>query len=163
MNLYRTFLGAPSKASEVDEFKRAIWNLYKDKNEYAAIAFADRVIDRQLNKARGILTFNAILLAAWRFSEHPPLWFTLFPLTSCVLMLRVCWVHWGDASTYASLEQEFNVTIDIGLRRSRMIAGSIWISFVSLALLLYWTAQPARGNEASRGTLRARPPIADLE
>lgn len=75
------------------------------------VAAMDRIVDRQINKARGILPFNSLLMAIITFENSALLRLSdhvlkvkisllqtavLYGLAlSSILLLELFWVHWG--------------------------------------------------------------------
>ena len=114
------------------------------------VAYADRVIDRQINKTRGILPFNSIIMAALAIERarlplpatpDPEAWlpigaFFLIMLAlvvSSLLCLNLFLVHRGPSTDYASFKDEFGKTIDLINERSRSIE---WATVLSEACLI---------------------------
>jgi hypothetical protein len=48
---------------DLREISDAMFDRYPNDRKSDAVAYTDRVVDRQINKARGILPFNSILIA----------------------------------------------------------------------------------------------------
>src|SRR6516162_7980027 len=61
------YLGVPLCETDMETIRDRVWQWFSGPNpnpdQRGAVTFVDRVIDRQLNKARGILGFNSILIA----------------------------------------------------------------------------------------------------
>jgi hypothetical protein len=148
--------------TEMGKIKNGIWQRYtKDdfpstapgvKNQKdgadAAISYAERVIDRQINKARGILPFNSIVIAAFGLERtklqagHEVLFnvnitslllFAMFGLAvSSVLCLALFFVRWAKSETYGFFHYELESTLDVLLKRSKIIEVATIISLSSL-------------------------------
>lgn len=116
-----------------------------------ALAYMDRRIDRQLNKCRGILSFNAILLASVKLASDsvgrqpsPFRTLALVGLVACaasllfssLFLLNVLFVHWGEDTEYAVFGKEFNRCFGTLESRSRFIARSLRFSVLSVVLLI---------------------------
>src|SRR5262245_65187545 len=106
------------------ELRNAWWVRYArekrfDYEEIAdrLISYLDRVVDRHINKARGILPFNSILLAVFtfeanRFASARP--YLLSPITgllvSSALCLSMFLVYW-QRDVYASWSSELDFSL----------------------------------------------------
>ena len=113
------------------------------------IAYIERVVDRQINKVRGILPFNSIIIAVFSFENaklqppHDPVifnvnvrWLMLFVILglaiSNALCLKLFFVRWATAREYAFFHNEFANGLDVILRRSKVTEWAIIISFTAL-------------------------------
>jgi hypothetical protein len=156
----RTFPG-PTKLSNI---KRTFWHRYllkdfpkydPDKDRQHAdrlITYIERVIDRQINKARGILPFNSIIIAVfslatgrlpanelviWHVDMVVMLLFAIAGLAvSSVLCLILFLFYWWNSEDPKSFDVEFEDTLDIVRRRSTIIQ---WATMISLAALVLGT------------------------
>jgi hypothetical protein len=145
------FLGIPTKRETVNLFRNHIWKRYTDKeypesagvdvqNIDRASAYMERVIDRLLNKARGILPFNSILLviviAIMNSGLEKPDWLINTTLAillgSSIMALLTFLVHWGDVNHYGKIENEFDTTTRIIWIRSFMLQISVILSLVGV-------------------------------
>jgi hypothetical protein len=149
-------------ADKLQEFKKALWKrtVGKEFPNYApddkedrqsgerVVAYADRVIDRQINKTRGILPFNSIIIAVLSIERNrlpvpedfqSVLTITAFVLVlaglviSSLLCLALFLVHWGDSGRYATFDAEFEDTVTLINKRSVNIE---WATVLSEACLL---------------------------
>jgi hypothetical protein len=121
-----------------------------------AIAYIDRVMDRQINKARGILPFNSILLAILSFgSVHlgDAKWLVagLLVVSSlfCFLMFPVQWAKGSEP--YSSFSKELADSVETARWRSIFIEIAIWTSAAALVIAIVViiggeTASPAGGH-----------------
>lgn len=132
-------------------FKNIIWNRYNVgpdvQNKDRAIAYAERIIDRQINKARGILPFNSILLviigparngiAQWSATATATSYFlmkTLWIVTiidlslSSILLLEIFTVFWGSIDVYKEWEEEISTSIRLSRNRSVVLDMAILLS-----------------------------------
>jgi hypothetical protein len=125
-----------------------------------AVAYVDRIIDRQINKARGILPFNSILMTFLSFEAtrhltlsdkvilgliqelHP--WILISLAISSVLMLELFWSHWGPADTYKSFTNDLTSGCLVARDRAVILDVAIILSVASIAaiLLVEWIAPP---------------------
>lgn len=112
-----------------------------------ALSYLERVIDRTVNKARGILPFNSVLLTILGLQlSNSPLpaalnWSHVLGITaagllilSCLLLLSIFWVHWGVESDYADFRNEFNSTASLIRDRSAVLQFSTLLSIVGLVV-----------------------------
>jgi len=95
-----------------------------------ALTYLERIVDRQLNKVRGVLTFNALILAAFRNSDCPGV-FLLVPICACLIVLPILRVNWGSPQRFQLIKSEFDSMMVSVWRRSRLIDLSILLSFVA--------------------------------
>ncbi|UMY18500.1 hypothetical protein MMB17_03945 [Methylobacterium organophilum] len=143
-------LGVPLSYAEVRIFRENMWKRYTGKSfpdegdgtqAGAALLYLDRIVDRLINKARGILPFNSILIVIANLERaldaHKELInASLVSLVvSTVLLINLFWVHWGDVDHYASAAREFGATVRIIWVRSMIMQISIFLSLLGLVLL----------------------------
>ncbi|MGN6818004.1 MAG: hypothetical protein ACTHJR_04975 [Sphingomonas sp.] len=112
----------------------------------AAVAYVDRIADRQLTKARGILSFDGLILAFLgliaRSSEkldiataHMVPVLLLMGLLAgssaiCLFLFRARWGYVADLSTFS---REIAATLALARRRSFWIERTVRLSLLSLA------------------------------
>lgn len=107
------------------------------------LTYVERIVDRQINKARGIITFDSILLVAVRYlsgqngtsyASPNPLYTvsTQFLWISILLCLLLFWVHWGSAAPKADFEREFLETADLIRTRSILVQWALYLSILSV-------------------------------
>lgn len=148
---------------ELRRFKTSIWNKYHFddqrsdqliQNKDRAIAYVERIIDREINKARGILPFNSILLVMVNFSHeylknfhstnlctefliHNTYKIILIDLgLSCVLLLEMFAVFWGQVELYNEWEEEIETSIRLSRNRAMVLDVTIVVSAVCLIVIL---------------------------
>ena len=125
----------------IKEFRNVWWVRYArekklDDEEIAdrLISYLDRLVDRHINKARGILPFNSILLAVFtfeanRFASARP--YLLSPITgllvSSVLCVSMFLVYW-QRDVYASWSSEVDFSVQKVIKTSIKIEWAAWIS-----------------------------------
>lgn len=110
------------------------------------LAYVDRLIDRQINKARGILPFNSIIIAALAFegkrisSASEPILHQLFIfviislVVSSGLSLYLFRVTWSNNVNPQSFASEFEYGLILSDRRSKLIDIIIAITGVMLVV-----------------------------
>jgi hypothetical protein len=153
--------GLPSK-SRANAIKETLWDrrgataAAADRTDIRhgdqMITYLERVIDRQINKARGILPFNSIIIAflaierariSYGFDDAEPvhrlilagLFAAMVGLAvSSLLCLLLFLVRWGEAADYASFGSEVHWTVHALRRRSRIIECAVILSIGSLLL-----------------------------
>jgi hypothetical protein len=153
-------LGRFPGTTELNAIKNALWRRYlhgnfdpgrnEDRqNADRLITYAERVVDRQINKARGILPFNSIIIAVFSFErtkfpspEFPTgqinltvlLYFAIALLAaSSILCLMLFLVHWGRSYDYRTFATEFANTLDRVRSRSKVIE---WATMMSIAAVI---------------------------
>lgn len=112
-----------------------------------ALGYLERVIDRTVNKARGILPFNSVLLtilglqlsnsrlpAALQWSHVLGITAAGLLILSCLLLLSIFWVHWGVESDYEDFRNEFNSTASLIRDRSAVLQFSTLLSIIGLVV-----------------------------
>ena len=110
------------------------------------ISYLERIVDRQINKARGVLPFNSVIIAALGIERSlltPPLevagldvdwmlWYVIALLViSSVLCLNLFLVVWGPSYDF---QGEVDNTAGLILSRSRTIELATILSLASLAI-----------------------------
>jgi hypothetical protein len=110
------------------------------------ITYLDRVVDRQINKARGILPFNSVIIAvfsiersrltapqvAWHIDLIAMLWFVIALLAiSSFLCLSLFLVRWGEPANYG-FDTEVAMTTQMIAKRSRKIEWATVLSEIAL-------------------------------
>ncbi|SRR5258708_1903070 len=110
------------------------------------IGYLERVVDRQINKARGILPFNSIIIAAFSFERtHLPPALTISHLDinalllatmallviSSALCLILFLVRWGTSADY-EFEAEVRNTVGLVRGRSKVLEFATVLSFIAL-------------------------------
>ncbi|MFM0670227.1 hypothetical protein [Paraburkholderia sediminicola] len=121
--------------SDADATKRA-W-------EYA-FQYLDRVVDRQISKASGLLTFNSILLvvlygqdALFKCREPWRIVLTTLLIVSCFIMLDMLYVNWSDPSNFESAKKDFEGSLDICSSRTRHLFLSLVLSSLAVLIMLF--------------------------
>jgi hypothetical protein len=134
------------------DVKTALWTRYRGtdpKDGDRAVAYAERVVDRQINKLRGVLSFDALIMAflsleraripAVQHHWDLPSWelllltvaILLLALSSC-LCLRVFRVHWGATDAYEEFEKELTQIVQLVADRSAAVARAVSLSIIAL-------------------------------
>jgi hypothetical protein len=136
-----------------------------------AIAYADRLVDRQINKVRGILPFNSIIMTilsleryrlptsilagSQQWADLVRYWLPTSAFLFTLLMLGVssffCFelfrVRWNKDPGYAKFRNEFDRTIDLFNERGISITWAIVLSeaslFIGLCLVIMTEASVA--------------------
>ena len=112
----------------------------------AAVAYVDRIIDRQLTKARGILAFDGLMLAFLGLiarnsapldvvSLHPAPVLLLLGLlaASSVICLMLFRARWGYVADLRTFSREIAATLALARRRSFWIERTVRMSILALA------------------------------
>jgi hypothetical protein len=144
---------------EIEQFSRDVWARYTvNVNDAAsgerAIGYIYRDIDRQINKARGVLTFDALFLAVVRTYYITPdeaklkaalgdflgtLFFynpTCFLVVAILVCLYLFLVRWGNISRYGSFQTEFEDAAHTTRWRTIWLHFAIYLSGLSAVLIV---------------------------
>lgn len=94
-------LGAPIKQADRERWEATLEQRFGHKED--AVTYMQKVLDRQINKARGLLTFNSILVAALGSQDLPiaclEKWAAISALLSCLPLLALMRVKWPTDPT----------------------------------------------------------------
>ena len=139
--VYRTT--QTSGVRSIKEFRNLLWLRYAGK-EYEKsddediadrlIPYLDRIVDRHINKARGILPFNSILFAvcafeANRFASAGP--YLLSPILGLLVSSALClsmFVVIRGRDVYRSWSSEVEFLVQQVIKTSIKIQRAAWIS-----------------------------------
>jgi hypothetical protein len=149
--IYRLF-GVPDE-SEIVQYRDDLWGRYTGDRPDAqtqdrALTYIERVVDRQINKARGILPFNSILLvinglelfnlknaggvavaALLKNIEHLVL--TALAISS-IILLEFFSARWPKTPSAADFKQEFTDAVLLSRKRAISLNMAIILSVLSL-------------------------------
>lgn len=155
----RAWLHVPG-AAQLEDYERTIWGRYTgtaDRDVASptaadapdvetadrALAYFERVVDRQVNKVRGVLAFDGILIVAIRTS-YPDKQHALelmvmnsgmaFVWISTFICLFLLFVRWPDMSAYAAFRTETVRTIKVLRDRTILIQSAVLFSLISMVL-----------------------------
>lgn len=131
-------LGAPWNQSDRDDFEASIIERHSwDQNGGIdrAVDYVYKIADRQINKARGLLSYNALLFGAFRIvrpiNGSTPFAVTigsLSALVSCFPLLFLMYVAWGTRSDWRKSENDFHAMCSLIYRRSYFLTVALIIS-----------------------------------
>jgi hypothetical protein len=119
-----------------------LWERYKGddqpQNLDRAVAYVHREADRQINKVRGILAFDAIFFVAARtYADQPGDVSKAFDraalsylLISIAVSLILFVVKWGDVSVYRDFNSEFLFAFEVVRKRT------LWVNYAAMLSLL---------------------------
>ena len=125
-------------ANGIKDFGDRIWQ--RSREQEKALAYVNGVIDRIINKARGILPFNSLILAiiAIIYRSNPG-WFIvalsllagfLLSASSLILLLTMFWPHFGKMEEYSSYQAEFDSTVLIIRKRALALVCATLLSCI---------------------------------
>jgi hypothetical protein len=131
---------APSRP-QIEEVSVSIWQRFE--KEQDAVTYIHREIDRQINKVRGILTFDGILLVAFRFdfskADH---WIqllsaaALFYISASILIsLSIFLVQWGDLNSYKNFRGEYDFKAQVVGTRTKLVNSAVVLSGLSALVI----------------------------
>jgi hypothetical protein len=135
----------------VERIAAALWDRYRGtatapdiQNADRLITYVERIVDRQINKARGILPFNSIIIGVLSFERYRLdtqngmyagfdlvvlLLFTMLCLgISSYLCLWLFLVRWGKDENYGAFDTELKSTLFLIRWRSILIECATIIS-----------------------------------
>jgi hypothetical protein len=147
-------------AVKVEEFRKFLWERYvgnaagDDRKTKAdrCIAYAHRDADRQINKVRGVLTFDALFFGVakvyyaapdlakltanageffGRLLFYGPICFLLLAIMICLWLFVV---KWSDVSIYETFEKEFDFICSVVRTRTILLHCAIYLSFVAAVI-----------------------------
>lgn len=110
-----------------------------------------RAVDRQINKARGVLAYNGLLFASFSLaarSSTPSTASTIIlllasvgaivALSSCFPLLKILIFNWGAPTDYATAENDVTAVLGTLLERTQRINASLRLSRLAtgIAVLL---------------------------
>jgi hypothetical protein len=116
-----------------------------------------RVSDRIGDKARSIISYNAIILAfyvVFRVSIHDILLILGISLAlfSCFVLFPMLFVAWGNPESITSMEKALDTVADRSIKRARMIIVSC--IFTGLSMLILILAMLAIYSETYRNAVQ---------
>jgi len=99
-----------------------------------------RAVDRQINKARGVLAYNGLLFASFslaaRSSTDKIILMlasvgAIVALSSCFPLLYLMIFNIGEVDQYATARSDFEGTFSAVWRRTRSVTASLWLSLLA--------------------------------
>ncbi len=115
-------------------------------NADRAVTYVERVIDRQINKVRGLLTVGAILIVAARTilkPENADPWSVFFgseALVCLYIAIAVClwlfFVRFGDVKHYKDFITEFDGTVELVRERSILIQLAVRLTLIGFVFFV---------------------------
>jgi len=136
--------GGPQSQAEVQQLHDAVANRFKGEWEHA-VEYVNKRNDRLLNQARGLLTFDGLVLTAlgavYRASRLISASLVLAGsvcavIAASILLVSQLSVHFGELSKYAEAQKEFpSALIQLCLHGKSLLAAAI-LSFLALFCLL---------------------------
>jgi hypothetical protein len=136
--------GGPRSKAELQKLQDNIANRFAGQWEHA-VDYVNKRHDRFLNKARGLLAFNGLVLAAlgavYRESHRIParlvLAGCLFAVIAAgMLLLNQCLVHFGDLDKYEDAKKEFPSSLTQIVVHGKSIVVAVILSFLAMLCLL---------------------------
>jgi hypothetical protein len=136
--------GGPRSKTELQKLQDGVANRFEGQWEHA-VDYINKRHDRFLNKARGLLTFDGLVLAAlsamYRESHRIPTRLVLAGSVCAViaagmLLLNQCLVHFGNLDKYEDAKEEFRSSvIQIAVHGKSIVAAGV-LSFLAMLCLL---------------------------
>jgi hypothetical protein len=141
-------LGAPWRSKYSTAYEEALNTRFSNQKS-RGVDYLHRTLDRQINKARGLLTYNALLLTSINTMviAHSPRgtvpMFTPFSriglilaLVSCLPLLLIFYVSWGTAGDLGSDEGDFSNTLLVLRRRTYLLTLSLYATLAATIIAL---------------------------
>jgi hypothetical protein len=128
--------GAPLSKVDLNMYIEAVLERYRNNGNITegGMAYSQRLIDRQLNKARGILTFNALFFGV--SFQIKNIYSQSLSILACIICLWLCHVTWSkDNSVYKTFEAEETHSFHTSRKRSIGLTLSIFLSIFSAGLI----------------------------
>jgi len=129
-----------------DEFKTTLQARFKADPE-EAVKYLIGTLDRQINKAGGLLSFNALLFAAFTLvterTARPSLPIEIGRITTLLVpvpTLLLLWVRWGTAAEHESAATDVASLVSTLRWRTWLVKFAVIGSIVNAGLAL-WTVQ----------------------
>jgi hypothetical protein len=125
------------------EFQKALSNRFATSStgvDYEkAFAYVDKVVDREIGKAVGLLTFNSIIIAIAVWGE---LWLPILASAiASILLLWLLWVVKGSSGDILTAQRDFEITSAMIWQRMVWINVSVALSIATVVLLALQAAQ----------------------
>jgi hypothetical protein len=148
LNLWTKLLllvpGGPRSKAELQKFRDDLANRFEGQWEHA-IEYVNKSKDRFINKARGLLTFDGLVLAAlasvYRESHRIPAKLVLAGsvfavIAASLLLLNQFLVNFGDLSKYEDAKKEFPPSVTDIVVNGKSIAVAGLLSLLAVLCLL---------------------------
>lgn len=131
------WLGAPTHRGDVEIFALVLQHRFENAKD-TGVGYIDRVVDRQLNKARGLLTYNSLMLATSNLigleaTFKVPV--SVLALISCLFLMKMMYVEWGSIQTYEDWSADIADGVYVAAGRAKLLTASLAFSGVASLLL----------------------------
>ena len=145
---------SPYEATLTNRFRAAGDSPTEEEKRRANEQKADyvyRVLDRQINKARGLLTYNALLFTALNLiSRGSTMTFEpkicgvsaallgrVLALAACAMLLLLLKMSWGKADIYKDADADAKGTLETVWKRTYWVTLSLYVSMMATALAIW--------------------------
>ncbi|MFM0427587.1 hypothetical protein PQQ75_01120 [Paraburkholderia aspalathi] len=141
------FLAAPRKGKQ-SAYVQALLLRYSRTNTSEstyeqAFQYLDTVVDRQISKASGLLTFDSILLAVLYAQEalySPHEWgrmlLTALLFFACLVLFDMLYPNWSSPKSFETAEEDFTGSFNICCSRTQHLFLSMLLSVVALVAMM---------------------------
>lgn len=133
------WMGTPWWASDREAFKSAILGRYKGDAELA-FAYVNKVIDRQISKAGGLLAFNSIVFAGLQIagvSSGPAKLSAVLSLLAALMLLLLMRVKWGSPASFQTADDDLSYSLNMCFNRAMAISWSLLLSVGATAAAIW--------------------------
>lgn len=135
------WLGAPTIGLDRTDYENTILARFAN-DAQAAVAYMERVGDRQLAKAQALLPFNAIVFALLTMSDArtvlPRLAFVgaVLAILACLFALASLYGSWGSVSEFSTARGEFLRACRQCYRRAYLLTFALCASALATAIVV---------------------------
>jgi hypothetical protein len=126
---------------QADAFAQKLLDRYGPEEADKALSYLERVVDRIINKARGILPFNSLVMAIVTFqlrdAKASRMWLCMSIIllgVATFMLLRMFGAHFGTMQDYASIEVEAKHTARIIIERAVALNRAIFLAVGGLLI-----------------------------
>jgi hypothetical protein len=143
-------LGAPWSTQYIREYEIAAQTRFTRAGTpdwEKACDYAIRIIDRQINKARGVLTYNGLLFTALTFagsrlaqeskSTTLPLLGASLALLACIPLLSLMVVRWASVDEFANAQADFQRMSRQARHRTYVLTMCLYVSVFTTVLAFF--------------------------
>jgi len=149
----RFLLGAPLREDLYETYKTTLINRFSEGDPKVftekGVDYINRVLDRQINKARGLLTYNALLVTAINtvvVARTPrgavPVFMhwidigRILALASCIPLLAIFYLIWGPAEVFKDAASDFAGTYNTLRQRTYLLTVAIYATLLATLIAL---------------------------
>jgi hypothetical protein len=117
-----------------------------------------RILDRQISKASGLLSYNALLLGSFNLITRGGAKLTrpanigrALALTSALVLLWIMLVHLGKPAEFSDAEADFKAATETILGRTRIVSSSVVLSAIAITMALVGVPYEIQPHDSALG------------